>query len=183
MVAVGHICLTLLDFQVNSAVQAAIDDADARTRRMSYLHSATNLLSVGLQASHGWLMRRLPLWVALMASPALLTLGVGLHAALGGLAPLLGAKLMVKGADHSLYRFGKERLYMPLSRRQKTEGKATIDIAGSRAAKGLASGLILWLVHRERQSWLLVLSLLFAGLWAITCALQRRHPGPASAAD
>ena len=173
MVAVGHMCLTLLDFQVTAQVQAAIPEADPRTRLMSYLHSATNMMSVVLQVGSGFLLRRLSVSGALMVAPLLLAIGLGLQAMFGGLAPLLGAKLMVKGADHSLYRIGKESLYMPLSFRQKTDGKAMIDIAGSRAAKGLASAFILIMVHQRHQAWVATLSLVMVGLWAATCAVQR----------
>ena len=49
------------------------------------------------------------------------------------------AKVASKALDYSVFRAGKEILYIPLSYDEKTRGKAIVDMLTYRVAKGGAS--------------------------------------------
>ena len=53
------------------------------------------------------------------------------------------AKVTSKSLDYSVFRASKELLYLPLGYKEKTQGKAVVDIMTYRVAKGLASLLVL----------------------------------------
>ena len=45
--------------------------------------------------------------------------------------------------DYSLFRATKELLYLPLTHRERVEGKAVVDVLGYRIAKVAASAIVL----------------------------------------
>ena len=55
------------------------------------------------------------------------------------------AFVLAKSLDYSLFRAAKEALYLPLTHRERTQGKAVIDMMIYRVAKGAASLLLITL--------------------------------------
>ena len=82
------------------------------------------------------------------------------------------AKVSSKCMDYSIYRAAKEILYIPLSYKEKTEGKAVVDILCYRVAKIGASLLLLLLGAISATGWVVWCILALIGLWiALTLKL------------
>ena len=85
-------------------------------------------------------------------------------------------KVAGKCFDYSLFRAGKEMLYIPLGYAEKTRGKALVDIMTYRVAKGFASLLAIGLTLLDMLPLVTTLCLFCVGLWfIITWRVTRRY--------
>jgi len=87
------------------------------------------------------------------------------------------AKVASKSMDYSVFRAGKELLYLPLSHQERTQGKAIVDMMTYRVAKGGASIFILVMTTSMATPHLsTMLALSISGVWLVlTFRLMARY--------
>lgn len=138
---------TLVDFQFNSVVEAAIKGKDTRTAFLGTFFSGLLFFSYLL---HILLTKRIlknfGLQVALMIAPAvLLVCALGVFFIPASL--LLAWGVTLKGSDkslaHSLNQSFRELLYIPVSPKIKYKAKVFIDMFVNKFAKGIAAFILL----------------------------------------
>jgi AAA family ATP:ADP antiporter len=136
LVMTTQVVITLIDYEYNGAVKAAFPDVDQRTQVIGSIYAAISISELLLQLATGPILRFLGVSRTLLAVPLLVgaTLGVSLWRP--GFALVAVTKVMSKALDYSLFRAAKEILYIPLGVRDKTEGKALIDMLVYRSTKG-----------------------------------------------
>ncbi|MCX7590737.1 MAG: hypothetical protein N2255_03830 [Kiritimatiellae bacterium] len=142
LIVLTQVVSTVLDLAFFQLVESAMPVKDERTAFIGGFYAKLNLTAGILQFAvtplllaiigPTWVLPAVPL-VHIVAAAALCV-----HPTLttGGLAYLL-----FKALDYSLFRAGKEILYMPLSFDARYRAKEVIDAFGYRAAKGLSAGL------------------------------------------
>ena len=145
LVGVTQLIINLVDYQFNGMVEAAYDTREARNVAMSHVYEWISYGALAMQVLTGPLLKLVGLPATMLALPML----VGGAAAAMLFAPrfITGAvaKVTTKVVDYSLFRATKELLYIPLTYREKTQGKAVIDILGYRMAKAGAAFILMGL--------------------------------------
>ena len=140
LIVLTQVVSTALELHMNIRVKAAIPDADARTSWFGGLYA---LLNVGAAVFQFILtplaLRRFSLAAIHTAIPLLNAAASALSLAVPGLAPAAGAYMTFKILDYSIFRAGKELLYIPLSFDARYRAKEVIDAFGYRIGKGAAS--------------------------------------------
>ena len=78
--------------------------------------------------------------------------------------------------EFSIFRASKEMLYIPLSRLEKTKGKALIDILIYRLSKGFSSVLLLTLAFFALSNYVLEVALALQIIWIVlTYVITQRY--------
>ncbi|MFS8562969.1 MAG: hypothetical protein LVR00_00985 [Rhabdochlamydiaceae bacterium] len=135
---------TILYYQVNQTVEMTILDKDLRTEFFGKILGLTNAITIVLQCIGSFLLVYfLGLRLSHLCIPCIFCMN-----ALGCLIfPVFSmvsyAYITIKAFDFSIFGILKEMLYIPLSREEKFQAKAFIDIFAYRSSKALASLLIL----------------------------------------
>jgi AAA family ATP:ADP antiporter len=179
LVAISQVVITLIDYQMNIALERVYPDTDGRTAIIGRIYAAIDFVAMGLQVATGPILRALGVSAVLLLIPSLLGGAVAGFALLPRFALIASAKVASKAFDYSLFRAAKEILYIPLNHAERTQGKALVDICSYRVAKGACSLLLLGLAAlgsgaANLNVWIPVLCLGFIGLWiAVTVALRR----------
>lgn len=179
LVAISQVVITLIDYQMNIALERVYPDTDGRTAIIGRIYAAIDFVAMGLQLATGPILRALGVSAVLLLIPSLLGGAVAGFALLPRFALIAGAKVASKAFDYSLFRAAKEILYIPLNHAERTQGKALVDICSYRVAKGACSLLLLGLAAlgsgtANLNVWIPALCLGFIGLWiAVTVALRR----------
>jgi len=89
---------------------------------------------------------------------------------------MIAAKVGSKCFDYSIFRVAKEILYIPLSRDEKTKGKALIDILTFRIAKGFSSLLLLFFAFFALSQYLMEFIFSLQITWLVlTFIIIRRY--------
>ena len=128
--------------------------------------------ALALQLLAGAIIGVVGVGATMVAVPLLGAVAIVTAATMGGFAVFAGAHLLTKVLDYSLFKAAKEMLYLPLSHREKTQGKAVADMASYRVAKGGAA-LMLMAIGAAAAKWV---TLVFVGIWiAIAIALVARY--------
>ncbi len=133
---------TALELHMNIRVKALIPDPDARTAWFGGLYALLNTGAAVFQFIVTPLaLRRLSLVTIHSAIPILNGVAVGLALFVPGLAPAAAAYMTFKILDYSIFRAGKEILYIPLSFDARYRAKEMIDAFGYRLGKGMSSAV------------------------------------------
>ncbi|MBN2797587.1 MAG: hypothetical protein JXX28_00410 [Deltaproteobacteria bacterium] len=178
LVVAAQITITLVDLQFNQAMELAYPEQDVRTGVFGQVYAAIDTGSLILHALSGVILRLTGAPLILLAVPLLLGASVGLHAAVPIFAAAAFAKWSSKAFDYSIHRTARELLYIPLGMRQKTEGKAVVDILGYRVAKGLAAALLLALSTLGSFDQVGAVTLAVISVWlALAALIGRRFRG------
>jgi AAA family ATP:ADP antiporter len=144
VVVATQLVATVLDIAFSELVEEALQDTDQRSSYLGYFWASVNTGALVLQfVVTPLLLPRLSLRCLHLAIPLI-------HVA-GAIALLLHPTLTVgaavfllfKAVDYSLFRAGKEVLYMPLPFDARYRSKEVIDAFGYRAAKGGGSTLLI----------------------------------------
>lgn len=157
---------TILYYQVNQMVEITILDKDLRTEFFGKILGLTNAITIVLQCVGSFLLVHfLGLRLSHLCIPCILCMN-----ALGCLLfPLFSmvsyAYVTIKAFDFSVFGILKEMLYIPLSKEEKFQAKAFIDIFAYRSSKALASLLILFFQFTQASL------TAFSGLLAVICLL------------
>jgi ATP/ADP translocase len=176
LIGTTQIVITLIDYQFSVAIAENYTDADARTAIIGQVYAAIDLASLTLQLATGPIIRLVGLPMVLLAIPALLGIAVTGFVLVPKFAAISVAKVASKAFDYSLFRAAKEILYIPLSHKEKTQGKALVDMMSYRMAKGAASMMLIALVAIGRPDSALWVTIACILLWIwLTVQLNRGH--------
>lgn len=185
LIAVIQVIINLVDYQYNAVLQEAFPEKDARTAMSGEIYSWISVASVSLQLLTGPILTALGVRLTLLFIPVVIGGTLLTFALAPRFATMAAAKVSGKVFDYSLFRAGKEILYIPLGFEEKTKGKAFIDMMGYRVAKGAASLLAILFTTLgllTLVTWLtLGLSVLWLVITAAVCA--RYHRRSLQAAD
>jgi AAA family ATP:ADP antiporter len=143
MVAVVQVTITLIDYQYKVALEAAFPIATERTVIAGEVYGLINTMALLLQSASGPILITVGVPLTLLAIPTVLGTTLGAFSIAPTFAMMKLTKIASKSMDYSLFRAAKEILYIPLGAKEKTQGKAVIDILGYRVAKAFASGILL----------------------------------------
>jgi len=176
LIAVTQIVINFVDFEYNRFLEITYPNTDERTSVSSKVYAIIDAGSLILQFSTVIILRVLGIPLTLLAVPAILGISVVSFLIAPGFAVVAVTKVMSKVMDYSVFRAAKEILYIPLSYREKTQGKAVIDMMTYRLAKGL-SAVILTVIGVEAATSVLSPLMLFLVLaWlGITTVIVRRY--------
>ena len=175
LIATSQVVITLIDYQMNLALELHYPDTDARTAMIGRIYAAIDMASIALQIATGPILKLLGVTTVLLLIPGLLGAALATYAAMPRFAAMAGAKVASKAFDYSLFRAAKEILYIPLSHAEQTQGKAFVDMCSYRVAKGACSLLLLGLMAWGSANGVVIASLLGIGVWiGVTLALQKK---------
>jgi len=168
---------TVLDWQLNRAVELQITGEEAMTRFWGTFYAVLNVGSVSIQLLlTAFILRKFGIGVALLALPvALLVASVGVLVLPGLLAAAI-AKGTEGGLRYSLDQSTRELLYLPVPTHVKYKVKPLIDLAVYRGGTGVGGLALLFFVNLLGFSlrWISVVALAFIGLW-VWHALRMRE--------
>jgi AAA family ATP:ADP antiporter len=175
LVAVVQVVVNLVDYEFNRVVEGAFPATDQRTAAIGQVYAAIDVLTIVLHGLTGPLLRLLGVPVVLLIVPCLLGLGLCVFAAAPRFATAALVKVASKCFDYTIFRAAKEVLYIPLSFREKTQGKSVVDVLTYRVAKGCASLVLLGLQRFALAVLVTPMALAFVGVWlGLTVAVARR---------
>jgi AAA family ATP:ADP antiporter len=175
LIGLVQVVVTLIDFDFNALVTASFAMVDTKTAAIGDVYAAISISTLVLHASTGPTLRLCGVPIVLLTIPVLLgasILGYALWPVF-----LLGAvmKIASKALDYTIFRAAKEILYIPLSYRERTQGKALVDMLTYRVAKGGASVAVLALVQLSATWAARWLSLSLIAVWLLlTVGITRR---------
>ena len=176
LIAVTQLVINLVDYRYNAMLAVAYPETDARTAVIGQVYAAIDMGSILLQLTTGLILSVLGVTGVLFLVPCVLLGALLSHALLPGFVFMEVAKVASKSLDYSLFRAAKEMLYLPLSHKEKTQGKALVDVMTYRVAKGAASLLLLFFVALDARSLALVAAFVGVGAWLLlTRVLTRRY--------
>jgi ATP:ADP antiporter, AAA family len=133
---------TALELHMNIRVKELIPDPDARTSWFGGLYALLNTGAAVFQFILTPLaLRHFRLVTIHTAIPALNMAAAAVSLFVPGLAPAAAAYMTFKILDYSIFRAGKEILYIPLSFDARYRAKEMIDAVGYRFGKGLSSAV------------------------------------------
>jgi len=171
MIALTQLTITLIDYVYNGAVHAAFPNVDERTQVIGWVYAAINSGSLALQLLTGFLLTSLGVGRTLVTLPFILGTAVLAYLVTPVFAMMAVAKAASKAFDYSLFRASKEILYIPLSYREKVEGKAVADMLMYRVAKGGAAGILLALGTLLTNTVVLSITLVLIAGWVVAALL------------
>jgi len=175
IVVLSQLVITLVDFSYNQVLSQSFPSTDLRTAASGQVYAALNVATLVLHASTGPLLRLLGVPAVLLGVPALLGLGLASFALWPLFAVAAVCKVASKCMDYTIFKTGKEILYIPLTFAERTAGKAVVDILGYRVAKGGASLLLLGLLALGLGRGAMPLALGLGAVWiAATVVVVRR---------
>jgi AAA family ATP:ADP antiporter len=164
-----EICSQVLDFQFKATVTHFLDGASIG-KHMTLVYAISNWTALVVQLFlTRWVMTRFGVLTALLVLPSAVCAGSA-----GFLIwPMLWTGSLLNTADsgfaYSINQSSKEALYVPLSKQEKYQAKAFIDMFVQRFAKVLAIGVSLilttWFQHFGAVRWLSVFVLVVALAW------------------
>ncbi len=158
-----------------SAASAYPDDA-SRNAAVSQIYEYVGYGALALQLLAGAVISVLGVGGTMVLVPVLGAGCIVIAATTGGFALMATAHALTKVLDYSLFKAAKEMLYLPLSHREKTQGKAVVDMAAYRAAKGGAALMLVGvgaLGALELMPWI---TLGWVVVWVgVAVALVRRY--------
>ena len=171
---------TLLDWQLNRAVEMEIAGADAKTEFFGLFYGVLNVVSVSIQVLiTGAVLRRFGLRVALLVLPvglALTSVGV---LVIPGLITATLAKGTEGALRYSLDQSTRELLFLPVPETVKYKVKPLIDLGVYRGGTGLGGLLLLLFVNGLGFSLraISIVTLVTIAVWLIAAVRMRREFG------
>lgn len=175
LIALTQTAITLIDYRFNEIVERAYPSMDARTAVIGQVYAAVNVATITLHTLTGPILRLAGVPLVLMALPLLLGSAVAAFAAMPRFLTIAVAKVQSKALDYSLFRAGKEILYIPLTYPEKTMGKSVVDILTYRVTKAGASLVLLGLAAAGALVWVTPLALSAIVLWFVLTVITVRR--------
>lgn len=151
LIGVVQVAITLIDYQYNNMLEVTYTTTEQRTAIIGQVYALIDLASIVLQLMTGVILQFVGVPLTLLGIPFLLALSIGGFMLWPGFAALALAKVISKSTNYSIFKAAKEILYIPLNYREKTQGKAVVDILSYRFAKGVASLVLLLLLTFQLQ--------------------------------
>lgn len=176
LIMVTQVAITLVDYQYNVTLEATYPNMDLRTEIGGQVYAAIDISALALQLLSGPILSFLGVSRTLLGIPVMLGTAVGAFLVAPRFVTMAVAKVASKAFDYSLFRAAKEILYIPLSRAEKTQGKAVVDILVYRVTKGGVSGLLAALLALEIAGLVMTLTMGVLAMWiGVTWALINEH--------
>ena len=175
MVLSVQLVVTLVDFQFQAAAETAFADTDLRTAALHKVYFWISAGALTMQLLSGAVLSLAGVAGTLLAIPTIIAATVVGLVVSPVFAVAAVAKVLGKVLDYSVFRTAKEVLYIGLSRAERTEGKAVVDILTYRVAKGGASLLLQGLIlfgALHLTSWL---GLVFVICWLVAAVALVRE--------
>lgn len=167
LVCVVQICISLIDYQFNAALELHYPHTDERTNVMGNVYVAIDFIALFLQLTSGYILRLIGVSGVLLSIPLILGSAALTFVVLPRFLMMVTVKVASKCFDYSLMRSCKEMLYIPLNRDEKTQGKALIDILVYRIAKGFSSILVLSMIYFGAISFSIYLTIALLLIWIL----------------
>jgi AAA family ATP:ADP antiporter len=143
IVGLYEITSTLLDFQFTSSVALHLDGS-AIDAHVASVFAVTNAVALAVQlVVTPLVLTKLGVRAGLLALPTAALLAEGAFAAAPTLAAGSALSVADNGLNYSLQQSSREALYVPLSRAEKYQAKAVIDMVVQRAGKVVAIAVAL----------------------------------------
>lgn len=143
LIATTQIVSTMLDLRFNMSVADAYPVKDDRTAYMGGFYGMLNGVAAVLQfIVSPLLLAYVPLRLVHFGIPLIHLAAAAALVVHPGLGTSALAYLLFKDLDYSVFRAGKEMLYIPLSFDARYRAKEVIDAFLYRFAKGAASGIL-----------------------------------------
>ena len=176
--------ITLIDYEFNDILGKVYPVTDIRTGILAKVYMIISLSSILLHALTGPILRLSGVPMTLLAIPLMLGAGFSVFS----LAPLFTTVAVIKVAskcfDYSLLRNAKEMLYIPLSYKEKTQGKALADMLVYRISKGAMSLLLAGLIASSGVFLVKHMTLAFILAWlGVAVVVTRRFRRKVSRAE
>lgn len=152
LIATVQIAITLIDYQYNKLLEVTYVATNERTAIIGQIYAMIDMTSLTLQLMTGLILSYVGVPLTLLAIPFVLGLAIGGFVMWPGFFALAIAKIISKSTNYSIFKAAKEILYIPLNYKEKTQGKAIVDILSYRFAKGLASLVLLLLIAFQLQA-------------------------------
>jgi len=169
---------TLLDWQLNRAVELFVDGEDAKTEFFGRFYGTLNVVSVVVQVIFtSFVLRRFGVGAAVLILPVVL----GIASAAILFFPLLYVVALGKGAEgalrYSLDQSTRELLFLPVPTDVKYKVKPLIDLAIYRGGTGLGGVLLLVFVNGLGLSirWISLVTLAAVVTWMVAAWRMRRE--------
>ena len=142
LIAATQAISTVLDLRFSGLLEEAMPSKNERTAYLGNFYATLNTAAFALQfVAAPLLLRWIPLRLVHLAIPAVHIASCALLLAFPTLSMGAAAYLIFKALDYSIFRAGKEILYIPLPFDARYRAKEVIDAFGYRASKGATSGL------------------------------------------
>lgn len=179
IVGLYEIASQVLDFQFKATVTHFLD-GPAIGKHMTSIYALSNWTALFVQLIlTRWVMTHLGVRWALLVLPGAISLGSAGFLAI----PILWTGSLLNTADsgfaYSINQSAKEALYVPLSRVEKYQAKAFIDMFVQRFGKVLAIGVSLalttWFTSFAAVRWLSVFTLVVAAVWVAAASYAGRR--------
>jgi AAA family ATP:ADP antiporter len=181
LICLVQFVITLVDYEYNVVFESAFPKTDERTKVFGQVYAAINTGSFVLQALAGPVLRLAAVPLTLLGVPVLLGGTLAGWLAVGGIAMTASSKVASKVLDYSLFKAGKEILYIPLTYEEKTRGKAVVDMLVYRVAKIGPAAIVTGLLWSEMGDVVLYVTLGLVGAWfLVTLRIVRRYRGRVS---
>ena len=143
LIVTTQVVSTVLDLRFSGLLEASKPVKDERTAYLGSFYAVLNGAAFFLQfMAAPLLLRAFSLRTGHLAIPFVHLATCAILLLHPTLTTAAGAYLLFKALDYSVFRAGKEVLYIPLSFDARYKAKEVIDAFGYRASKGGTSGLL-----------------------------------------
>jgi AAA family ATP:ADP antiporter len=175
LVGIMQLVINLVDFQFNQVVEQVFPARDQRTQLLGVMYGVINGVGFVFQISTSWILKVCGVRGVLAGMPVFLSVCSVLFWMVPSFGVMAFGKVAGKALDYSLFRAGKELLYIPLSYEEKTAGKTFVDIFAYRLSKGVASlGVMVLGMAGASGAFTGLLVVLYGVWWALVIAIVRR---------
>jgi len=146
MLMLSQFVTALIGLQFNQVLEVQVEELDLRTVYLAKFYGVTNVISLFLQfVVTAPLLHFFGLLVSLMLVPAIMGIGSFAFFFTSTMFVIFATRLANKSLTYSVFRSGKEILYIPLTYIEKYKAKAVIDMFIYRFAKGGIGAVIIGL--------------------------------------
>ncbi len=167
IVFITQISITFIDYEYNTFIQHAYPILDIRTGVMGKIHAILDSLSIIFQFISGLIINILKIRGTIIAIPSIVACLSLMFISIPNLTFIIITRIITKSLDYSIFKITKEILYIPLSKKEKTQGKAFIDIMMYRIGKAISSLILIWIFYFHIIKNTIYLAFSFQIIWII----------------
>ena len=128
IIALIQLALNLVDFQLTAMIEANYDSSEDKTAAFGTVYGYIDAAALVMQLGGGFIISAIGVGGVLGLVPIVLLLCLSAFAVIPTVGLISFAFIAGKSMDYSVYRTAKEALYLPLSHRERAQGKAVIDM-------------------------------------------------------
>ncbi|MEE2756362.1 MAG: Npt1/Npt2 family nucleotide transporter [Myxococcota bacterium] len=143
IIALIQLALNLVDFQLTAMIESNYPSSEDKTAAFGTVYGYIDAAALCMQLGGGLIISVIGIGGVLGGVPVILLVCLSAFAAIPTVGLISFAFIAGKSMDYSVYRTAKEALYLPLSHRERAQGKAVIDMMIYRVAKASAAALLI----------------------------------------